>query len=887
MSAQNAAWQAAFTAECAALEHLDHVQSLLDLVKAFETVPHAILAALAHDLGFPMALLRLSLAAYRLARSVGIDGAYSKLIVATRGITAGAGFATVELEVLLYDTMAHMHLTWAGVLVIKIYIDDITLAACGVPAKVIRTMVLALDYLVDQLERVLCMQVSGLKSKVLAGRPSVAEAVILAIQQDTLSVARRSKLLGTDTNGGRRRSTVTFHERVDAFADRAPRIQALRRTGVNSVQMVRSAGTPAVMYGCEIFGLSDSALYLARSKIANAASAPGAGKNVELQLHLLDGQSGTLDPAFDAHANPVLLWCMAIWHAWFTVQQMATAFTQASLKLARGKSDSGWNLVTGPVTTLLASLQRIGWSMPCHTEMIDDLGTSWSLTSVSPGAVAAACRESVRRWRLLCIAKALPGLVPDSCDVGDPRCKDTILVDFSFAMQPFVRGDGVGSREATDWHPAWKDSLVSAAIGGQWTQTRKASVPAFGISDTRCQLCLDEPGTTEHRFHCTKIMPACGWGEKPAKASLVLARLSETRKTYLRHRGLLVLRLPAPPISFEGTFTWLKQPSELVTTEACWHFDGSMLDGKWKPYRSTGFGIVVTSPDGDLLAYGRGQPPHWCKTAAAAEAWALCKVLHSTAFLPGCRTDCLSLIATAAGGVSRATDSRKVLAQIWVMVCNALDGELHRLADNSALVWIPAHTSPAAIGEAKRSDGARLSHIDWRANRLADGLAKQAAASTQAPAAVIRLLVSAFAAVRHAAKLLGRVTHLANHYTVEVVADDGTVTTKTVRDSADKPKVQQPPRVVGPKPLPVPSPERPARVVAPWKPPCHRGNSSGAALAHQKRVREEEEQHLQRRIAEVGALQQASSSNSATERLAALRARVLARTEDLPSSGRE
>ena len=56
-SAQYAAWQAALTAECAGLDHLDHIQSLLDLVKAFETVPHAFLAGCAIALGFPAALI--------------------------------------------------------------------------------------------------------------------------------------------------------------------------------------------------------------------------------------------------------------------------------------------------------------------------------------------------------------------------------------------------------------------------------------------------------------------------------------------------------------------------------------------------------------------------------------------------------------------------------------------------------------------------------------------------------------------------------------------------------------------------------------------------------------------------------------------------------------
>ena len=74
MGAQRAAWQAAFAAELAGLRRLDHVQVLLDLVKAFETIPHDQLISAALAKGYSMCLLSLSLAAYRLQRTLGVDG---------------------------------------------------------------------------------------------------------------------------------------------------------------------------------------------------------------------------------------------------------------------------------------------------------------------------------------------------------------------------------------------------------------------------------------------------------------------------------------------------------------------------------------------------------------------------------------------------------------------------------------------------------------------------------------------------------------------------------------------------------------------------------------------------------------------------------------------
>ena len=71
-------------------------QSLLDLVKAFERVPHALLVDAARKHEYNLWLLRMSLRAYRLLRVICVDGAFSRTILATCGITAGSCFATTE-----------------------------------------------------------------------------------------------------------------------------------------------------------------------------------------------------------------------------------------------------------------------------------------------------------------------------------------------------------------------------------------------------------------------------------------------------------------------------------------------------------------------------------------------------------------------------------------------------------------------------------------------------------------------------------------------------------------------------------------------------------------------------------------------------------------------
>ena len=59
-----------------------------------------------------------------------MDGTFSRLIVATRGIIAGSVFATTELRLLMIDAVEHTCHRWPT-LQITLYVDDATLDAEG------------------------------------------------------------------------------------------------------------------------------------------------------------------------------------------------------------------------------------------------------------------------------------------------------------------------------------------------------------------------------------------------------------------------------------------------------------------------------------------------------------------------------------------------------------------------------------------------------------------------------------------------------------------------------------------------------------------------------------------------------------------------------------
>ena len=68
----------------------------------------------------------------------------------------------------------------------------------------------------------------------------------------------------------------------------------------------------------------------------------------------MDGASGRLDPAFDAHAGPFKYWCLALWESWFSVDALQAALDQAVAKLDRAK-ESMSSAVVGPVAALVAT----------------------------------------------------------------------------------------------------------------------------------------------------------------------------------------------------------------------------------------------------------------------------------------------------------------------------------------------------------------------------------------------------------------------------------------------------------------------------------------------------------------------------------------------------
>ena len=114
---------------------------------------------------------------------------------------------------------------------------------------------------------------------------------------------------------------------------------------------------------------------------------------------------------------------------------------------------------------------------------------------------------------------------------------------------------------------------------------------------------------------------------------------------------------------------------------------------------------------------------------------------------------------------------------------------------------MPSHLSSAAVESVCRSDGMPVSQLDWRANRLADAVAKSAVGQCHSALAAVKCINSAAAVHRHEAAILGAVTRAANTHRVPVVTESGLVTIVAMRDSISAQAAVRSAQQVVPRPV--------------------------------------------------------------------------------------
>ncbi len=756
-----AAWKQAARAELArAIPGVDYGQVLLDLVKAFERIPHHVLVREAMQLGYSLWVLRLALAAYRLGRTLRIDGAFSMLVFAARGITAGSGLATTEMRIVLMrivDRACALHPAVTPTL----FVDDLSAEVAGTPRYILRHLIPFVIYVCNQMTEDL-LEVSAKKSMCTASSDALGTALAQGLQRYAIQYARRVKSLGTGLGAGVRRNAQVAQSRLRAFRQRLPRFRRIRAAGVSTARLLRTGGVAAMTYGQAVMGVAPSLLVRQR-RAAAAAVAPSSGacgQSVDLALLLADeSATGKADPAYAAHAGPIGEWAQAVWNRWMPIRALQRLVTSAHRRIARASRP--WSVVRGPGAAVVATAARLGWTVRDTRCLVMDDGRELQLDVDPPIVVARECEAAVRRWRWRSIEQAVPSL--DSGGAGHGANFGPVRA----LLRP--------APDTPQWTAEFRGALRSAVLGRQWPQCRCF---AAGFAEhNRCCLCLAAVlrqygadtiddlsadarnavpvGSLVHRVYSC---PAHNADRARHAPDDVRYRQPVQEEVAAFTRALVPsIDHVVPPPAPEETFHWIVRPPG-GTVRARFYTDGSRLDGPSPLLARNGWAFVAADEHGVVVASAHGLPPPWIVDIPGTESWAL---LQAAAIAePGSdfRLDCKPCVDAVQRGKEWATSAARPLARVFSMLFSSIDDVPPRM-----FVWMPAHCGLDEIGRAVLGDGSLLTAVDRVTNELADTYAKQAVELHRVPVAVRKRVTDAAAGVREAAMWLGRVTHLANN----------------------------------------------------------------------------------------------------------------------------
>ncbi len=471
--AQVATWRQAARAELASAVGVEYAQTLLDLVKAFERIPHHVLVREAVRLGYPLLILRLSLATYRLARALRVDSFVSSLTWATRGVTAGSAHATSEMRLLvihIVDTAIRSY----PLTRFTVYVDDIS-AEIAATRRLVMQNIGAATACVCRLLQQNGAEISSTKSFCTASTDAIGTAVAEQLKEFGFGYRRRVKSLGAALGAGVRRNASVARSRLSSFCKRLGLFRRLRRARVNTARLLRTGGAASMTYDSASMGISCSLLANQR-RAAAAAAAPVAGTSgqsvditfaLEHAVHRVDA-----DPAVVAHTGPIGQWAMAAWDSWLPRSAMLRLAAHARRRLTTARNL--WATVTGPGAAFVASASRLRWIVHDAFSVTTDAGVPLRFDIDPPAVVVKEVAASVARWRWRRVELLCPHLESAGRGLGAD-------------LMPIAKL--LRSREKSDvWYPAARSGLRSVIVGRQWTQAR---LFAAGLaSHNRCCLCL-------------------------------------------------------------------------------------------------------------------------------------------------------------------------------------------------------------------------------------------------------------------------------------------------------------------------------------------------------------------------------------------------------------
>ena len=210
--------------------------------------------------------------------------------------------------------------------------------------------------------------------------------------------APRVTSLGSALGAGTRRNMTVAHTRLKSFRARKMRFRRLRAAGVSMPRLMRTGGVAALTFEQAVTGVSNKLLLQQRRAVAAATVRTGGGGDLDLTLALADGSKrGRVDPAFEAHSQPIVFRAMAVWYDWLLRSTLRRLISNARARLARAKAP--WAVVRGPAAAYVATAGRLGWCVHGPLTVLLDDDSTLDYAVDSPAFVKAAVHGWVRLAR--------------------------------------------------------------------------------------------------------------------------------------------------------------------------------------------------------------------------------------------------------------------------------------------------------------------------------------------------------------------------------------------------------------------------------------------------------------------------------------------------------
>ena len=653
-SALDVAWRHTLTAEMAKGTNMFFGAILMDLDTAYERVDHEDLIKYAGLHRYPMALLRLSIAAYRAARHLSMNGITSNAIYANRGIIAGSAFAVYELKLVLI-TLCKRHDRNFPDVRLTVYIDDIIVDATSKSKQdLVTDLADSANALVADLTQFAHCKIAAHKTQVVANDLAIAQSVSRSLRGFQGSVCRSVRNLGVDLSPGRAFKGIKAKVRGSRFkriAGRLRKLQLLAKAQKKiGTQLFFCGLWPAVNFDNPVYGLFGKALRAFRGSAAKALGLKGPKRSTDLGFAFHRDK----DPEILGAVAPLQRLLSEIWMAALPARSRNPCVISLGT-LAAGISactDSAElvdeRCISGPISASFVSLKAIGWKFTGPFSITDHNGKVLHLLQLSPKYVCNLFRDT---YANVIVQRAIVKLHKQHMTLETLK-----LVNQGLFLRPLL---SLHKRL-----PASQARVLCKIVSNGIMTGSTFFGMGYSSVDPACQKCGNAFDTVSHRcFLCveqeTKLMQTVDPN--------VINRIFGDNKALLTARLLfpkpIVKCLPVDKTYLE--FVNLG-PDDFFTPDGGEVFaDGSCLWPKHPELARAGFSVVQVDDAGEVIkavygALGRSYP----QSPLAAE-YAGMSVAHDNSAQCDLVMDCAAVISLWRRGFGAAMQSGTAFDHWW------------------------------------------------------------------------------------------------------------------------------------------------------------------------------------------------------------------------------